>query len=159
MAKERLDIAGIDLVPIMKEQINMGKTVRFKPKGISMLPLIRQGRDSVTLEKINRPLKRHDIVFYQRDDGKFVLHRIVKIGDTITCAGDNQYTLEKNLRHDQMFAVVCSFSRDDREYSINWLPYRIYYNYLYISRPFRRIVYRVCKKLGLSRKLKKSGII
>ncbi len=149
--KEKLDIAGAQLVPIMKEQINMGRTVRFKPRGTSMLPLIRQGRDSVTLEKINRPLKRNDIVFYQRDNGQFVLHRIVRIGDTITCSGDNEYTFEKNLRHDQMFAVVCKFSRDDKEYSVNCLPYRLYYNYIYIFRPLRHFIYAIRRKFGLTK--------
>lgn len=148
---KQLNIAGKDLVPIMKEQINSGKTVTFSPKGTSMLPLIRQGRDSVTLEKITRPLKRHDIVFYQRDNGQYVLHRIVKIGETITCVGDNQFTLEKGLRHDQMFAVVSAYLRDGKAHSINNFPYRVYCVLLYSLRPFRRFFYKVRRRLKLTK--------
>lgn len=144
---EQLNIAGKDLVPIMKEQLEAGKTVRFNPKGISMLPLIRQGRDSVTLEKITRPLKRHDIAFYQRDNGQFVLHRIVEVGDTITCIGDNQFVYERGLRHDQFFALVSEFSRDGKKHSVNYLPYRIYYHFWYVSRPLRFFALRVINKL------------
>lgn len=144
---EQLNIAGKDLVPIMKEQINAGKTVCFNPKGISMLPLIRQGRDSVTLKKIDRPLKKHDIAFYQRDNGQFVLHRIVKLGETVTCIGDNQFVYETGLRRDQFFALVCEFSRDGKKYSVDYLPYRIYYHFWYVSRPFRHFATRAINKL------------
>ena len=149
--KETIDIPGKELVPIMLEQINSGAKVRFFPRGTSMLPLIRQGRDSVTLEKIKKPLGRFDIVLYQRDDGKYILHRIVSVGKTITCICDNQFYYEKNLRHDQMLARVSAFSRGDKQYSVNCLPYRIYCVLWYITRPVRHLFAKVKARIKKSR--------
>lgn len=149
--KETIDIPGKKLVPIMIEQLKNGSSVRFLPRGISMLPLIRQGRDSVTLEEIKKPLKRFDIVLYQRDDGKYILHRIVSVGKTITCIGDNQFNYEKNLRHDQMLARVSAFSRGDKQYSVNYVPYRIYCVLWYITRPVRHLFAKVKARIKKSR--------
>ena len=68
-----------ELWPVMEEQINMGNTVRFGPKGTSMMPLIRQGIDSIVLKKAPDKLKKYDLPLYRRDDGHFVLHRVVGI--------------------------------------------------------------------------------
>ena len=64
--------------PVMKEVIESGGEFTFYPHGISMLPLIRQGVDQVVLVKAEN-IKLGDVVFYLRDNGQFVLHRIVKI--------------------------------------------------------------------------------
>ena len=80
-----------DLVPIIKEHLAQGQSVTFSPKGISMLPMLRQGKDTVTLSPIVGKLKKYDLPLYQRQDGKYVLHRIVKVKDGFfTMAGDNQ---------------------------------------------------------------------
>lgn len=133
-------IASMDvLVPLFKERLSEGQLVKFTPKGISMLPMLRQGIDTVTLAPINGKLRKYDIALYQRDNGKYVLHRIVKVGDTYTAIGDNQFIFEPKLREDQMIAVVSSFSRGKKEYSVNYLPYKIYCRLWHYSRLLRRI--------------------
>ena len=99
------------LMPLIREYLAAGKTVKFSPRGISMLPMLRQGIDDVVLSPLPEKLKKYDLPLYQRDDGHFVLHRIVRVGETYTCVGDNQFELEHGLRHDQMIAVVTAFSR------------------------------------------------
>ena len=66
------------LEPIIQEKLNSGATVTIQPKGISMLPLIRQGQDEVVLKKPSGRLNKYDIAFYKRKSGQFVLHRIIK---------------------------------------------------------------------------------
>ena len=151
--KEKLDIPAEQLVPIMIEQLQAGRTVRFFPHGTSMLPMLRQGRDSVTLRSIDRPLRRFDIAFYKRDDGQYVLHRVIAIKDSITCIGDNQFVYEKGLRHDQMIAVVSEFSRDDKTVSLSSFGYRAYCSLWHISRPLRFFCFRAIRKI--KRKFKK----
>ena len=46
-----------------------------------MLPLLREGVDSVMLS-LAEEIKKYDMVLYQRDDGQFVLHRVVGIEDS-----------------------------------------------------------------------------
>ena len=68
-----------DLLPVMQEQLAKGEKVTFVVNGTSMQPMIINGKDSVVLKKANGRLKKYDLPFYRRDDGHFVLHRIVKI--------------------------------------------------------------------------------
>ena len=137
-----------DLMPVFREQLAAGRSIRFAPKGISMLPMLRQGTDSVVLSPLPEKLKKYDIPLYQRDDGKYVLHRIVEVGETYTCIGDNQFQKERGLRCDQMIAVVTAFSRGDREISIYGLGYRLYCRFWHYSRPIRYFAYRVKRRLS-----------
>ena len=125
------------LMPLMKERLAAGQTVRFSPRGISMLPMLRQGMDSVVLSPVPEQLRKYDLPLYQRDDGKYVLHRVVKAGQTYTCVGDNQFDLEPGLRHVQMIALVTSFYRGDREYQVTAPAYRLYCRFWHITRPLR----------------------
>ena len=128
-----------DLIPIFRERLAAGQCIRFSPRGISMLPMLRQGIDSVVLSPVPEKLKKYDIPLYQRDDGKYILHRIVKVGETYTCIGDNQFDYETGVRHDQVIAVVTSFTRGQRLHSVNELPYRLYCRFWHYSRGLRHI--------------------
>ena len=128
-----------ELMPLIRERIAAGESVRFSPRGTSMLPLLRQGVDTVVLSPLPEKLKKYDLPFYQRKDGQFVLHRIVKAGESYTCVGDNQFKLEKGLKHEQMIAVMTAFSRGDREHSVKEPGYWLYCRFWHYSRPVRRL--------------------
>lgn len=125
------------IMPLMREQLAQGHTVRFSPRGVSMLPMLRQGIDSVVFSPLPEKLKKYDLPLYQRDNGHYVLHRIVEAGKTYTCVGDNQFELEHGLRRDQMIALVTEFYREGRKYSVNGFGYRIYCRFWHYSRPIR----------------------
>ena len=127
------------VIDLIEEKLADGKSVRFMPRGISMLPMLRQGKDSVVLSPLTGRLKKYDLPLYRRDDGKFILHRGVKAGDTYTCIGDNQFHFEHGVRHEQMIAVVTSFIRDGNEISVDAPRYRIYCRVWHWVRPFRHI--------------------
>lgn len=133
------------LMPLIREQLAAGKSVRFSPRGISMLPMLRQGRDKVVLSPVRGRLKKYDLPLYQRDSGQYVLHRIVGVGETYTCIGDNQYALEHGIRQDQLIAVVTAFTRDDREIPVTDLGYRVYCRVWHWLRPVKRIL-GACKR-------------
>lgn len=125
------------VMPLIRDQLAAGQNVRFKPRGISMLPMLRQGVDSVVLSPLPDKLRKYDIPLYQRDDGNFVLHRIVKTGKTYTCIGDNQFELEHGVRYDQMIAVVSAFYRGEEYHSVTERKYRRYVRIRHFSRPLR----------------------
>ena len=126
-----------ELMPLFLEQLSAGKTVKFSPRGISMLPMLRQGKDSVVLSPLPERLKKYDLPLYRRDNGQYVLHRIVEAGDTYTCVGDNQFALETGLRHDQMIALVTAFDRGEKSCSVNEWQYKLYCRIWHFSRPVR----------------------
>ena len=105
-----------------------------------MLPMIRQGVDSVLLSPLPAKIKKYDLPLYQRDNGQYVLHRVVKVGQTYTCIGDNQFEFETELRHDQMIAMVTMFTRGKKEISVDRLSYRIYCRFWHYSRPIRYLL-------------------
>lgn len=125
------------LMPLIKERLAAGQTVRFSPRGISMLPMLRQGIDSVVLSPISKKLKKYDLPLYQRKNGQYVLHRIVKVSETYTCVGDNQFELESGLDHTQMIAVVTSFYRKQTQWYTTNPIYQLYCRFWHYSRPLR----------------------
>ena len=126
-----------ELMPLIQESLSAGRSVRFSPRGISMLPMLRQGIDSVILSPAPETLKKYDLPLYRRDNGKYVLHRIVDAGATYTCVGDNQFQLESGIRRDQILALVTGFYRGETQHSVNEPAYRIYCRFWHYSRPLR----------------------
>ena len=126
-----------DLLSLIREQLEAGKTVKFAPRGISMLPMLRQGIDSVLLSPAPEKLKKYDLPLYRRDNGQFVLHRVVEVGETYTCIGDNQFVYEPGIRHEQVIALVTAFWRGERMIRVTALPYRFYCAAWHLSRPVR----------------------
>ncbi len=141
------------LMPLFREQLALGKSIRFAPRGVSMLPMLRQGVDSVVLSPLPDRLKKYDLPLYQRDNGQYILHRIVKARDRYTCVGDNQFDLEPGVKHEQMIAVVTAFYRGDRMWKTNSPVYQLYCRVWHYSRPLRRFWRRGMGWLG--RHLKK----
>lgn len=135
-----------DIVPLMQESLAKGQEVHFSPRGISMLPMLRQGIDTVTLARVDGKLKKYDIPLYQRDNGAYVLHRITKVGETYTCIGDNQYEYEPGIRHDQVIAVVSAFSRNGKQISAKNFGYLVYTRLWHWSRWPRWMLFRLCRK-------------
>ncbi len=127
------------MMPLIRERLGAGQSVRIYPRGTSMLPMLVEGRDSVVLSPLPDKLKKYDLPLYQRMNGQFVLHRVVKVGKTYTCLGDNQFSLEEGLTHEQMIAVVSSFTRQGREYKVTDWSYRLYRCLWFRSRHIRRL--------------------
>ena len=126
------------LMPVIQECLEAGQGVRFYPRGISMMPMLRQDIDSVWIEPIRKPLRKYDLPLYRRDNGKYVLHRIVEVGETYTCLGDNQYSPEPRIREDQLIAVVTAFYRGERKCSVTNPGYRLYCRIWYHTRHLRK---------------------
>ncbi len=136
-----------DLMPLIKERLLSGESVCFTPRGISMRPMLEGGRDQVILSPMPQKLKKYDLPLYQRDNGQYVLHRVVRAGDRYTCIGDNQFALEHGLRHEQMIAVVTGFVRKGKTYSVDSAGYNLYCRLWHFSRPIRRVFVVVINKM------------
>ena len=129
-------------MPLIREQLAAGRTVRFSPRGTSMLPMLRQGIDKVVLSPLPEKLKKYDLPLYQRENGQYVLHRVIHVGETYTCMGDNQFDPEPGLCHGQMIALVTAFTRGSKEIPVTAWHYRLYCCLWHCSRPLRRFCRR-----------------
>lgn len=95
--------------------------------GNSMIPLIKQGRDVLIIQKPSGRLKKYDIPLYQRDSGQYVLHRILKVreNDYVIC-GDNRCHKEMGITDRHIIGVLTGIIRNGREISVTDFRYRIY---------------------------------
>lgn len=127
-------------MPHIRACLAEGRSVTIGPKGTSMLPLIRQGVDFVELSPLPEKLQKYDLPLYQRPDGQYVLHRIVKVGETYTCVGDNQFVRETGVTHDQMIALVTAVYRGEKRVAVTTFSYRLYCRLWHWTRPVRNLL-------------------
>lgn len=114
----------------------------FSPVGKSMLPLIKEGIDTVKLVKMSHPLKKYDVILYQRADGHYILHRIVSVHDQgLDLMGDNQWTIEKNVQLSQVIAILEGVYHKEKYIPVSSLSYRLYVKRHMWFSWLRRILY------------------
>lgn len=115
-----------DYADTIREVMDSGGEFTLYPRGTSMLPLIVQGRDSVTLVKAEE-FRTGDIAFYQRENGQYVLHRVIAAdGETYTMCGDNQLAPEYGVKPEQIIAKAAYITRKGSKITPRSLPYRLY---------------------------------
>lgn len=114
-----------ELVPIMMEAFQSKKTFIMPIKGTSMQPLWHTG-DKVELAPIMEPRKK-DILFYERTDGSYVLHRLWKIEkDTFYMIGDHQVCLEKISSNQCIAKVVAYYTKKGKRKQLKGFLYHLY---------------------------------
>ncbi len=137
-----------ELVPVMREALEENGEVSFVSAGTSMLPTIRDRKDTVTLVRPQGKLKKGDVPFYQRDNGQYILHRIVYVnGDTYVTRGDNQWVNEYNIRDDQIIGVLKSIERGGKVYNVESSEYKMYLRFLPLVRWSCRIYNAVKRRV------------
>ncbi len=80
--------------------------------GVSMLPMLKSGRDSVVIVKKEARLKPWDVALYKRGE-KYVLHRVISVIDGgYIIRGDNCYSDEK-IPESAVFGVLSEYFREN----------------------------------------------
>ena len=98
----------------VETEISAGRCVRFKVKGHSMYPLLRDGKDEVTLSPLTCDPSVYDIVLF-RYRGKHILHRIISIeGDTYTIQGDGIYLSCEYCTREEIIGVVTHIHKNGK---------------------------------------------
>lgn len=115
-----------EVAPLILEAVKDGGCFYLSPRGRSMLPTIREGKDRVVLEEFIS-FKKGDILLYRRKNGQFVLHRLVgfKNGAPVMC-GDAQYTLEYGIRSENIIARVSAIIRKNKSVNVDSSLFKLY---------------------------------
>ena len=109
-----------------EELAQHGKIV-FTNVGVSMLPLLRQGRDIMVIEpRGNGRMKKYDATLFKRDNGRYVIHRVLKVreNDYLIC-GDNCRQMEP-VREDQILGVLTEIQRNGKTIRVTDKGYLFY---------------------------------
>ncbi len=132
----------------IEEVLSKGEIVITGFSGTSMYPMLRSGKDKVVVEKLTRKLKNNDVPLYKSGDGRFILHRIIKIkSEGYVIRGDNLYRKEFNVRDDDIIGVLTGFYRGNRFYKCDSLKYKIYILYIRLSYPIRYVLFKKIRPL------------
>lgn len=146
------------LGPFIEEEIREEKKVKLTVTGDSMYPLLKSRVDTVVLTKAEKP-KKYDIVFFKRENGQYILHRILKEKNGIyTIAGDNEVRKEYPVKKEQIIATVCEFTRKSTPHSVNE-PFYKFYGFVWVNffslRPF--LLRNIIKLFNFLKNSKKGG--
>lgn len=137
-----------EIMPLVGDILKTAERVRFTVKGNSMYPLLRSDRDEVEVIKCNS-IGKYDIVLYKRNNGDYILHRVLKENDNaLSIAGDFEQELESPVYKDQVIAKVVNIIRDGKKViSCNNGIYKTYCVLWAAVFKNRRRILKILKKL------------
>ena len=110
------------------------------PRGVSMWPMVRHGKDSVVINPAEGRLKKYDIPLYKDRLGRYVVHRIIEVTDTgyVIC-GDGLYEIEYDITDENIIGVVTGFFRKEKYISADDKGYMRYVHFwvdnFYLRKP------------------------
>lgn len=121
----------------IKEELRKSGRIVFTNKGRSMMPLLRQDRDLMVIETPDRPYRRLDAVLFEREDGRLILHRILKVKDGgYWIIGDNCSSGEY-VKESSVLGLLTGIKRGKRTISVSDPGYRLYVLLWCAPYPFR----------------------
>ena len=102
-------------LPVLIDIIKSGKDVSVTVTGSSMAPFLAHLRDSIIVSPPPRQFHRGDMVFFQRQDGSYVMHRIHHLKEgKLYLVGDNQTEIEGPIDPEQVFGIVRKVIRNGK---------------------------------------------
>lgn len=145
------------LIEVILLQMETAGAADLTVTGCSMLPMLRPYRDTVRLKPVEGLLQPGDIALYRRDNGKYILHRVIRYAaDGYLFCGDNQDELEP-VRQDQMVALVTGYQKDGKHRSMKRPGYRLY-SFLWVKLfVFRKYYIWLRRRIGRLHKRLISG--
>ena len=116
-------------VSSFREQLAEHGKIIYTNVGTSMMPLLRQNRDVMIIERPAGRMKKYDCPLYIRRDGMHVLHRVLKVrkNDYVIC-GDHCTKKEYGITDDDIIGVLTGIIRDGKEIDFNSFSYKLYYH-------------------------------
>ena len=113
---KKIQLTVEDWCQLAKEGVAVPITTTLK--GFSMEPLIRYMKDPITIIPINRALIPGDVVLFEREDGKLVVHRLYKIIDErkmVQTWGDNCEAPDPPITASRVLGIVVSFEKNGKQ--------------------------------------------
>ena len=141
-------ITDADILQEAIRLVNDGVSVTLPVNGQSMLPFIIGGRESVILQKPVE-LKVGDVVLAWVDDGRYVVHRIIRIsGDEVTLMGDGNLAGTEHCKLTDVKAKATHVVDAKEHQHYLYTPWRCRAAKMWWRlRPIRRYILAIYKRL------------
>lgn len=112
-------------------------------EGDSMRPLIRRGKDPVTIVPLTRELMKGDVVLFRLGE-RYVVHRVWQLKDgLVRTYGDNCLNPEPWFPAEQVLGQVTTFKRNGRTHRLDTPAARAWGRGWMAAWPLRRICKRI----------------
>ena len=132
-----------------EDELKRTGALAFAVKGVSMRPLIKAGRDVAVVHATQAPLDRFDVGFFKRDNGDYVLHRVLeRTEDGYLFCGDSQ-TFTEAVREDQVLGRMEGLVRNGAAVKLDGPAYRTYVALWCGLLPARMFLLKVLHALGI----------
>ncbi len=143
----------------IEDAVSRGNFV-IHPKGVSMWPMIRYGKDSVVINPCEGRLKKYDIPLYKDRLGRYVVHRIIEVTDTgyVIC-GDGLFEIEYDITDKNIIGVVTGFFRKEKYISVESKSYLRYVHFWVDNFYLRKPTIKLVRKLRNARHFIKTATI
>ena len=113
--------------------------------------VINTGGEFKMISRGTSMLKIGDVPLYIRENGEYVLHRIIKVRkDGYVLRGDNQTVSEYPICENQIAGVLTAYIKDGKRIECTDLKYRIYAFYV-VHFMYFRLFYK--KSMRLARRI------
>lgn len=124
----------------IEEYINENGSLVYTNVGISMMPLLRQGKDVFTIRKKGpERCKVGDVVLYKRPPSSYVLHRIIEVkDDSYVIMGDNCVSKEYGIKDSDIIGIMTDYSRNGKNHTVDEMGYKAYSFTVLHTIPVRR---------------------
>lgn len=144
---KKIDIQ--DYMNMIRPLLEEGREVSMTVTGSSMSPFLTHGRDAVYMRKLDRNPKKGDIVFYQRKNGQYVMHRIIKCNKngTYSLIGDGQTEVESGIEKGQIFARITKVRMRGTWIEVGDFWWEFFEHIWLRIVPFRRILIELYAKI------------
>lgn len=135
------------LSPLISEIVSAGGTVEITVTGNSMWPMLLHRKSKVRVARAEN-IKIGDIPLYKRENGDYILHRIVDRDESgYVCSGDHQWQLERGITDEMIICVVTDFKRRNKWTSCENKAYKLYRSVWSALRPTRHIIDALKKRI------------
>ncbi len=112
--------------------------------GVSMVPMLRNRRDTIVVEPTDKRLKKYDVALYRRGDS-YVLHRVIAVlPDSYVIRGDNCIAKEYGITDKHVLGKLTAFYRKNKKVNMEGFLYRSYSRLICILHPFVTLKLRIC---------------
>ena len=107
--------------------------------GVSMLPMLRNRKDTIIVTPYEGRLKKYDVPLYKRGSA-YILHRIIEVrSDSYVICGDNCIEKEYGITDEQILGVLTGFYRGDKKVNMDGLGYKLYVRVWSFLYPVRKL--------------------
>lgn len=145
-----------EYMKVVRSILEEGKEVPLVVTGNSMMPFLIDRRDQVLIKRIERPLKKGDIAFFQRENGQYIMHRIHfmrkddRTGENqFYFIGDGQKNIEGPIKETQIFGVINGVLRKGKyldEHTFTWRFFKNIWRYVIPFPPLIIKIYSLFKR-------------